>query len=490
MITTALILAGGLGTRLRPLTDTTPKPLLPIKGKPILQHALEQLKRQGLTNVILSIGFEWEKIKSYFQDGKEFGVTITYSIETEPLGTGGAVKKALSGLAEPAFVIWGDNLMDIDYKQLYRTYLQHHSLVTMTLTPREDVENFGVAELQANKVLRFVEKPSREKAPSNFINAGAIVLEPSCLSFLPAGKSSIEYDLYERLKPGEITAYIHQGQWFPTDTLEKYSIACMDFIPVINWPAKKVIIADVDQTICEPAQVIEQPLVEEIAKLASRGYAFAFISGTNLEELQRMISAQLGREHHLLANTGATYVVQRNGTAMTVYSQTLTPAEKQEIVVAVEKLIFHYRLLPLTSKEDQLLDRKSQITLSVLGRKAPLEIKKAFDPEGTKREEWVTFLRQYLPEDRYEIRIGGTTSIDITRKGIDKEWGIKEFARFNNFQLSEILFIGDKLYPGGNDYPAAKIVDCLAVRNPEDTLKKLQELAKKNQTNVRSLKIL
>lgn len=476
VITKALILAGGLGTRLRPLTDKTPKPLLPIKGKPILQQAIEHLKQQGVTNIILSIGFEAEQIQSYCGDGSSWGVHLTYSLETEPLGTGGAIKQALQGITEPVLVVWGDNLMDINYKELYQAYLHQHSPVTMTLTPREDVENFGVAELRGNKVIRFVEKPARENAPSTLINAGAIILEPSCLALLPAGKSSIEYDLYEKLKPGEITAYIHQGQWFPTDTLEKYSLACLEFIPLIDLSSKRIIVADVDQTICEPAQVVERHLAEQITKLTARGYSFAFISGTNLEELQRMISARLEREHHLLASTGATYAVQRNGTSMVVYNHTLTPEEKQEIVAAFEQLILKYNLQPLTSKEDQLLDRKSQITLSVLGRKAPLEIKKAFDPSGEKRKGWIEFLRQYLPDEKYEIRIGGTTSIDITRKGIDKEWGIREFAKFNGLALSEILFIGDKLYPGGNDYPAARIVDCIAVKNPEETLRKLQEL--------------
>ena len=476
VITKALILAGGLGTRLRPLTDKTPKPLLPIKGKSILHHCIEQLKRHGVMNIILSVGYEAEQIQQYLGNGKELGVKITYSLEQEPLGTGGAIKQALQGISEPVFVIWGDNLMDINYRELYASYAQHKTPITMTLVPREDVENFGVAELEGNKIVRFVEKPAREQAPSNLINAGAIILEPACLRILPAGKSSIEYDLYEKLMRGEITAYIHQGQWFPTDTLEKYSIACMEFNPLIDLRSKKIIIADVDQTICEPAQVVEQALAEQITKLTNKGYSFAFISGTDLEELQRMISARLEREHHLLASTGATYAVQRNGTAMVIYNQTLTSAEKQEIVAALEKLILRYNLQPLTSKEDQLLDRKSQITLSVLGRQAPLELKKAFDPAGEKRKEWVQFLRQYLAEEKYEIRIGGTTSIDITRAGIDKEWGIREFARCNSIALSEILFIGDKLYPGGNDYPAAKIVDCVAVKSPEETLEKLQQL--------------
>ena len=101
MIDTAIILAGGLGTRLRPLTDKTPKPLLPIKEKPIIEHIVDNLKKYGIKNVILSIGYRAEDIKDYFKDGTHLGVNISYSIETEPLGTGGAIKQAASGLEKP-----------------------------------------------------------------------------------------------------------------------------------------------------------------------------------------------------------------------------------------------------------------------------------------------------------------------------------------------------------------------------------------------------
>ena len=128
----------------------------------------------------------------------------------------------------------------------------------------------------------------------------------------------------------------------------------------------------------------------------------------------------------------------------------------------------------MTSIEDQLQDRDSQITLSALGRHAPLELKRQFDPTGEKRMGWVEFLKKHLDHTKYEMTIGGTTSIDITRKGLDKEWAIREFMKINNFAPEEVLFIGDKLYPGGNDYPASKVVDCIAVKNPEETLQKLK----------------
>ena len=475
MIDTAIILVGGLGTRLRPLTDKTPKPLLPLKGKPIVQHSIENLKKHGIKNIILSAGYGAQQIQDYFHDGASRDLTIYYSIETEPLGTGGAVKQAAAGLTKPFFLIWGDNLMDIDYQDMYKSYLRDAPLLAMALTSREDVENFGVAKLEKNKIVAFVEKPKREDAPSNYINAGAFIVDPKCLAMLPEGKSSIERDCFEKLSLlGEISPYIHQGQWFPTDTLEKYAHACLHFVPQIDLHKKKVIIADVDETICEPAQEISLKLAEKINLLVGKGMTIAFISGTPTAELQRMISAHLVQEHHLLANTGASYSIQHNGFSKEVHSYLLTAAEKNEIMKSFKKLIIEFQIQSMTSIEDQLQDRDSQITLSALGRHAPLELKRQFDPTGEKRMGWVEFLKKHLDHTKYEMTIGGTTSIDITRKGLDKEWAIREFMKINNFAPEEVLFIGDKLYPGGNDYPASKVVDCIAVKNPEETLQKLK----------------
>ncbi len=475
MIDTAIILVGGLGTRLRPLTDKTPKPLLPLKGKPIVQHSLENLKKHGVKNIILSAGYGAEPIQQYFGDGTSLGLSINYSIETEPLGTGGAVKLAAQNLNKPFFLIWGDNLMDINYQEMYKAYLRDAPQITMALTPREDVEHFGVATLKKNKITAFVEKPRREEAPSNYINAGAFIIDPKCLEMLPEGKSSIERDCFEKLAPlGEISAFIHSGQWFPTDTLEKYASACLHFLPEIDLRKKKVIIADVDETICEPAQEINLRLAEKINGLIEKGMTFAFISGTHLVELQRMISAHLVEEHHLLAGTGTVYSIQKNGFSTLIHNYQLTAVEKAEIMAVFEKLIMEYQLHPLTSKEDQLQDRESQIAFSALGRHAPLELKRRFDPVGEKRIQWIKFLRQYLDENKYEIALGGTTTLDVTRKGLDKEWAIREFLKINNLSPEDVIFIGDKLYPGGNDYPAAKVVDCIAVKNPDETTQKLK----------------
>lgn len=476
-INTAIIVAGGLGTRLRPLTETIPKPLLPIRGKPIIEHVIRNLKKHSITNIIISIGYKAEQVQEYFGNGNSLGVSINYVLETEPLGTGGAVKLASKNLKQPFFLVWGDNLMDVNFSKMEQEYLSSGASLIMALTPREDVENFGVAKLDKNKIITFVEKPKREEAPSNLINAGAFIIDPSCLELLPQGKSSLEKDCFEKLAPqGKIAAFIHQGQWFPTDTLEKYHYANSFFQPEFNIKEKKVIIADVDDTICESCQVISPEMADQIARMIRPGYEFAFISGTKSQDLQNMISSRLKEKHHLLATTGTNYAIVEGDAVSVVYNNSFAPEEKDEIFAALKKMISHYNIKSLTTEEDQLQDRDSQITLSAIGRNAPSNLKAAYDPDGSKRKEWIKFLKEHLDENKYDIKIGGTTSIDVTRKGLDKEWGIKAFAKHHNIPLNSILFFGDKLHQEGNDFPATKIVDCIAVKSPKDTLQQLRAI--------------
>ena len=223
----AIILAGGLGERLRPLTDETPKPLLPVNDKPIIQHAIENFKKHGILNIILSIGYKSDKIKKYFGDGSKFGVNITYCIEDTPLGTGGAIKKAAEDIDETFIAINGDNLADFDWTSIIEVHKEKDALITLGLYPVEDVWNFGIASLNGSKIIGFVEKPKKEDAPSNLNNAGCYVMEPEALDILPEGKSSIERDCFEKLatEDGKVYAYEHTGYWYPTDTLEKYKKA-------------------------------------------------------------------------------------------------------------------------------------------------------------------------------------------------------------------------------------------------------------------------
>lgn len=228
----AIILAGGLGTRLRPLTENIPKPLLPIKGKPIIEHAILNFKKHGITDVILSIGYRADLIKEYFGDGSKWGMKIEYCVEDEPLGTGGAIRKAAEIAGERFLVINGDNLADFNWQEIINTHERNEAKITLALFPVEDVTQYGIAELEGEKIKRFVEKPKLEEAPSNLNNAGGYVMEKEVLNMLPPGFCMIERDCFEKISPqGKIFSCCHNGQWFPTDTLEKYYQAEEKFNP-------------------------------------------------------------------------------------------------------------------------------------------------------------------------------------------------------------------------------------------------------------------
>ncbi len=259
----------------------------------------------------------------------------------------------------------------------------------------------------------------------------------------------------------------------------------------VNLDKKKFIIADVDDTICESCQLVSDEMAQEMTRLTNQGFQFAFISGTKSASLQRMISSKLKKQHHILGTTGTNYtLVKEDGSTETIYKYSLTDEEKQEILFAFDKLIEKYNIHSLTTKEDQVQDRDSQITLSAIGRHAPTEAKANYDPDGKIRLEWVKYLKNYLDKNKYHLKIGGTTSVDITKKGFDKEWGIKKFAEHQNIIFDQILFFGDKLYPGGNDYPASKIVECISVTNPNDTLENLKQIRTKKQLNLKKTNLI
>jgi mannose-1-phosphate guanylyltransferase len=229
----AVILAGGMGERLRPLTDTTPKPLLPIQSKPILEHVIINLRKHKVCDIVISVGYKADMIEAYFRQGRKWGVNISYAIEKSPLGTGGALKEASKGITEAFIGLNGDNVADFNYEAMYNLHCQNKAQITIALTPVRDVSQFGVARVDNNRILAFVEKPKTSEAPSNLINAGAYILEPSVLQQLPPGKSSIERDCFEKLAPtGIIFAYKHIGQWYPTDDMTRYTTADQQFRPL------------------------------------------------------------------------------------------------------------------------------------------------------------------------------------------------------------------------------------------------------------------
>lgn len=223
-VKTAFILAGGEGTRLRPLTYEIPKPLIPVHGKPLLEHTLELLRSHGIDDVVISLGYKADKIKNYFGDGSRYGMKFTYVVENEKLGTAGPLRLAKKHLKSSFLVVWADVLAQIDLSDFIRNHKDNGGLITIALTSVEDVSSFGVVSLKGNKIVGFVEKPKKEDAPSNLINAGLAICEPGVFKHLPDKKYVMfEKDIYPQLaKKGEVYGYPFEGQWFDTGTHEAY----------------------------------------------------------------------------------------------------------------------------------------------------------------------------------------------------------------------------------------------------------------------------
>src|SRR5215467_16398784 len=182
----ALILAGGKGTRLRPLTVYTPKPIVPICNKPFLLYQIDTLKRAGVTDITLSLSYQPEKIEQILGDGSNFGVKLKYTVEPQPMGTAGAYKFAEDLIREPTVVFNGDVLTDLDLKAMIREHNERKATATIVLTPVDNPESYGLVETDTDgRVQRFVEKPKPGETDCRNINAGAYVLEPQVLDLIP-----------------------------------------------------------------------------------------------------------------------------------------------------------------------------------------------------------------------------------------------------------------------------------------------------------------
>lgn len=225
----AIILAGGKGTRLRPITYEIPKPLIPIHNKPVICYLFDLFRRHGITDIILSVGYLKERIRERLGDGREFGVTLRYVEEEDSLGTGGPlrlIKQRRLLPAETFVVANGDELKEVDIGQMRALHHQKKALATIALTQVDNPSAYGVAELDGSRIVRFVEKPSPAQAPSRLINAGLYLLEPAAVDLLPHGPSMLERDLFPRLAhEGRLYGFPFIGQWFDTGSFERYEKA-------------------------------------------------------------------------------------------------------------------------------------------------------------------------------------------------------------------------------------------------------------------------
>ncbi|HEV2914075.1 MAG TPA: NDP-sugar synthase [Pyrinomonadaceae bacterium] len=231
----ALILAGGKGTRLRPLTVYTPKPVVPICNRPFLLYQIDTLRRAGITDITLSLSYQPQKIEQQLGDGSDFGVNLKYTVEPQPMGTAGAYKFAEGLIRERTVVFNGDVLTDLDLKIMIREHNEREALASIFLSPVENPSAYGLVETEPDgRIRRFLEKPKADEITVNTINAGTYILEPRVLDLIPEGENhSFEYGLFPHLLERGESFYAHIPQrtyWMDIGTPARYLQAHHDLL--------------------------------------------------------------------------------------------------------------------------------------------------------------------------------------------------------------------------------------------------------------------
>jgi mannose-1-phosphate guanylyltransferase len=221
-----LILAGGKGTRLRPLTINTPKPVVPVANSPFLLYQIDLMRTGGIGEIILSLSYQPRKIEDLLKDGSDYGVWIRYAVEGTPLGTGGAFKNAEEHINSTTVVFNGDVLTSLDLGAVIARHREKKAVATIVLTRVENPSAYGLVETDPDGwIKRFIEKPGPDEITCNTINAGIYVLEPSVLAYMPKGEPySFERGLFPALLEHNepVFAYIMDRYWIDIGTPRKY----------------------------------------------------------------------------------------------------------------------------------------------------------------------------------------------------------------------------------------------------------------------------
>ena len=231
----AVVLVGGFGTRLRPLTSTMPKQMLPVVDRPMIERVVQSLGSHGVIEAVLSLGYLPDAFIEAYPDGSCAGVKLTYAVEPEPLDTAGAVRFAAlaAGIDDTFIVVNGDVLTDLDVSALWRFHQGHGGEGTIALTSVDDPSRFGVVPIdEEGRVIEFVEKPPAGTAPTNWVNGGTYVLEPSVLGRIDNGrKVSIEREIFPGLAAdGSLFAVQSSAYWLDAGTPASYLQAQLDII--------------------------------------------------------------------------------------------------------------------------------------------------------------------------------------------------------------------------------------------------------------------
>ena len=239
----AVVLVGGLGTRLRPLTTDLPKQMLPILDRPMIEHVVGHLATHGIDEVVLSLGFLPGAFLDAYPDGRCAGVPLTYAVEPEPLDTAGAIRFAAedAGIEETFLVLNGDVLTDLAVDELVLFHRASGAEATVSLTPVDDPSRYGVVPTDADgRVTGFIEKPPADEAPCNWINAGTYVLEPSVLQRIPPGRRvSVEREVFPAMADsGTLFGFRSECYWVDTGTPETYLDVQLDLMDGVRGPAR------------------------------------------------------------------------------------------------------------------------------------------------------------------------------------------------------------------------------------------------------------
>jgi HAD superfamily hydrolase (TIGR01484 family) len=235
---------------------------------------------------------------------------------------------------------------------------------------------------------------------------------------------------------------------------------------------KKLVVFDLDGTLAESKSAMDAEMAQLLSRLMSVAKV-AIISGGDWPQfdkqvVQRLPQGQSFENLLLLPTCGTKFFRHEDGVWKKLYSEDFTAAEKQKILSSMDRAISEAGYKPTQTWGDVVEDRGSQITFSALGQQAPLEPKHAWDPDFAKRTRIKAILDQYIPE--FSVRMGGATSIDVTKPGIDKAYGIAKLRDLCHIAIEEMIFIGDAIFPGGNDYPPKEMgVDSICIRDVHET---------------------
>ena len=230
-----VIMAGGKGTRLRPLTFTRPKPMIPLVNRPIIQHTVERLKSMGFEDIVMTLNYRSDTVKEHFQDGSSMGVNINYSVEESPRGTGGSVLKAKKYIKDTFLVLSGDVISNVNFKDVLKFHKDKGAVATLVLTPVEDPSHFGIAVLdEDSKIINYLEKPSADQVFSKIANTGIYIFEPEIFNFFDDKKGEMDFsnEIFPRLieEDAGIYGYVFDGYWNDVGRPETYLKATYDIL--------------------------------------------------------------------------------------------------------------------------------------------------------------------------------------------------------------------------------------------------------------------